>query len=138
MKIFNERGFMLLSAIFLTMIAGFAGLIVMNGTKKISNYNSTLRIIAINIANEQFAEIESRIMRGSIITGSQSFLGVEEDLKTYSENEDEKIELTEFEVITNVSSVGENLYKAKVRVEWNFNNENDYVEFEKIIRNFKE
>lgn len=127
-----------MSAIFLTMIAGFAGLIVMNGTKKISNYNSVLRIIAINLANEQFAEIESLAVQNNLSAGNYNFLGVEEDLKTYSENENEKIEITEFEVITKVSSVGKNLYKVEIKVKWNFNNENHYVEFEKIIRNSKE
>ena len=36
-KILNERGFMLMSVIFLLMITSFAALIFLNGTKKIVN-----------------------------------------------------------------------------------------------------
>lgn len=136
MKKSGEHGFMLLSTIFLTLIAAMAAMLILNGTKKISNQNATLRIIAINLANEQFAEIEYLAAHKNLSAGSYNFLGVDSDLKNFY-NDSEKTKPIEFHVSTNVSGGENNLYNVNVKVSWDFNNENYQVEFEKIIRNFE-
>lgn len=125
----NERGFMLLSAVFLTLIVSLSAMMVLNGTKKIVNHNSTLRIIAVHIANEQFAELESLAAQGNLLTGSKNFLGNSADLKNENIN---------FEVTTNIRNYSGSLYKAEVKVEWILDGKNYNVEFEKIIRNISE
>ena len=125
----NERGFMLLSTIFVTLITAFAAMMILNGTKKISNENSALKIIAVNLANEQFAYIEAK----ENLSGSYNFLGDSDDLKNYYDSGD-KIIPVEFHVSSNISGVANNLYNVKVKVTWNFDNADNEVEFEKTIR----
>lgn len=137
MKKSDEHGFMLLSTIFLTLIAAMAAMMILNGTKKISNQNATLRIIAINLANEQFAEIEYLAAQNELSAGSHNFLGDDGDLKNFY-NDKDKTKPIEFKVYTNVSGGENNLYNVNVKVSWDFNNENYQVEFEKIIRGSSE
>lgn len=136
-KIFDERGFMLLQTVFLTLIVSFAGMIILNGMKKSENQNATLRIIALHLAEEQFAELESRADKGEIFAGSFPFLGVQDDLKNYYDFGDEKKINSQreinFKVTTNISGLSENLFKAEVKVTWIFEKEY-FVELKKIIR----
>ena len=134
-RFFDERGFMLLSTIFVTLITSIMAMIILNGTKKISNQNSALKIIAVNLANEQFAYIEN-IAATENLSGSYNFLGDSDDLKNYYDSGDDKIIPTEFQVITDISG-DNNLYTVKITVTWNFNNTDEKLEFEKIIRSSK-
>lgn len=132
-KIFcNERGFMLMSTIFVMMITAFMAMMILNGTKKVSNQKSALKIIAVNLADEQFAYIESDFAQGKI--PASNFLGDAEDLKNFYDNGNKENIPVEFQVITNISGGENNLYTVKVKVTWNFDNIDNEVEFEKVIR----
>ena len=128
---------MLLQTIFLTLIVSLAGMIILNGMKKSDNQNATLRIIALHLAEEQFAELESRAYKGILTAGNFPFLGVQDDLKNYYDFGNEKKINSQvpvnFEVKTSVDNFAENLFRAKVKVTWNFEKENS-VELQKIIR----
>lgn len=128
---------MLLQTIFLTLIVSLAGMIILNGMKKSDNQNATLRIIALHLAEEQFAELESKAYKGELSAGNFPFLGVQEDLKNYYDFGDEKKinsqQEINFQVTTTVNNLSENLFRAEVKVTWTFEKEN-FVELQKIIR----
>ena len=77
-KIFNERGFLMLDVIFLTVITALAATILMNAAPRIRNSQSTLQLTALYLANEQFAYLESRAASGESLP--TKFLGEPEDL----------------------------------------------------------
>ncbi len=136
-KIFDERGFIFVQVIFLTLMVSFAGMMILNGMKKVENHDATLRIIALHLAEEQFAELESLADDGKLSAGSYNFLGVQDDLKNYFNSDEKKINSqipVNFDVKTQVENFSGNLFKAKIKVEWNFE-EKKFVEFQKIIRN---
>lgn len=118
----NEKGFMLLSAVFLTLILSFVAMMTLQTMTRTKNSDTALRLQAINLANEQFALIES---------GSSENIPAD-DLKSYGlyRKDDEKTKTpTEFKVTSSISGEG-NLKQAKVTVTWNEN----HLDFEKIIR----
>ncbi len=123
MKI-NQKGFMLLSAVFLTLIVSFVAMMTLQSMTRPKNFDASLRLQAINLANEQFALIES---------GSTKNIP-DEDLKSYGLYRETELSTKtpiEFKVTTNISDEG-NLKKAKVTVTWEGN---PYpLEFEKIVR----
>ena len=114
----NEKGFMLLSAVFLTLILSFVAMMTLQTMTRVKNSDSALRLQAIHLANEQFALIES---------GSDKNISAE-DLKSYGLYHTDELKTktpTEFKVTTNIGDNG----KVKVIVTWNENS----LEFEKII-----
>ena len=122
---------MLISVIFLLMITSFAALILMNGAKKIANQNSALRIIALHLAEEQFAEIESRAAKGESLQNF-SFLGDPNDLKNYydsGEEDNPAVKPIIFDVTTSVKPDS----RVEVKVEWNLNGEKYSIAIEKLI-----
>ena len=122
---------MLMSVIFLLMITSFAALIFMNGTKKIVNQNSALRIISLHLAEEQFAEIESRAAKGEALQNF-SFLGNPDDLKNYYDSRDEnnsEVKPIIFDVTTSVKSDS----RVEVKVEWTLDGKNYSIALEKLI-----
>ena len=108
-----------MSAVFLTMILSFTAMITLHAATQIKNENAALRLHALNLANEQFALIES---------GSDKNIP-EDDLKSYGLYSDENKMPTEFKVTTNIGGEG-NLKKVKVTVTWKEN----ILEFEKLVR----
>ena len=137
-KIFDERGFVLLQVIFLTMITSFAGMIFLNGMKKAENQNATFRIIALHLAEEQFAELENLAANGSV--GNNNFLGDQDDLKNYFDSNDKKINSqvpVNFKVTTNIKNLSDDLLKVTVKVSWKYEKD-DFVELKKIIRKKKD
>ena len=116
---FNEKGFILLSTVFLTLIVSFMAAMTLQAMTRVKNDDTALRLHAINLANEQFALIES---------GSAKNIP-DEDLKSYGlyYKDAEKVP-TEFHVTTNIISSG-NLREVKVTVTWNENT----LDFEKTI-----
>ena len=108
----NQRGFMLLNVVILTLITAFAATILMNAAPRLKNPRSVLRLTAIHLANEQFAMLESKAATGDLAAGSYDFLGDEDDLTT--NNFGEKIPV-KFKVETNVTASG-NLRDATVTV----------------------
>ena len=120
MKI-NQKGFMLLSAVFLTLIVSFVAMMTLQSMTRTKNSDAALRLQAINLANEQFALLES---------GSTKNIP-DEDLKSYGIYREEELSTKtpiEFKVTKNISGEG-NLKKAKVTVTWKGNS----LEFEKFI-----
>ena len=116
---FNEKGYMLISVVFLTLIVSFIAAMTLQTMTRAKNSDAALRLHAINLANEQFALIES---------GSSKNIPAE-DLKSYGlyRKGAEKI-TTEFHATTSINGSG-NLRKVKVTVKWNENS----LDFEKNI-----
>ncbi len=111
---------MLLNAVFLTLILSFAAMITLRSATQFNNEDSALRLHALNLANEQFALIES---------GSDKNIP-EDDLKSYGLYSDKNKTQTEFKVTTSIDNVNENLKKVKVIVTW----KDKKLELEKLIR----
>ena len=125
MKILNnQRGFMLLNVVFLTLITSLAAMILMNAAPRARNPQSTLRLTAIYLANEQFAELES-LAADENISGSYSFLGDKDDLTSNNLGAGNPIE---FEVTTTVSGG-----RAKVKVSWQVGEDEFKIEMERTI-----
>ena len=127
----NNRGFIMLNVIFLTLIVSFVAMIYLNGTATLTSGNSTLRLTALNLMNEQFAELESRAAQGNLSTGTMTFLGNKDDLTSYNANENLP---TEFKISANVTERGENLFKVTVKVEWQFHGKDFEIKSAKTVR----
>lgn len=130
----NQRGFMLLSAVFLTLIVSFVAMMTLQAMTRAKNFDAALRLQAINLANEQFAMIESLATQNNL-SAVRNFNGNPNDLENYGlyRTADVKTKTpVEFKITTNISGEG-NLKKAKVIVTWT-GNENLPLEFEKIVR----
>ena len=114
---------MLLSAIFLTLIVSIMATMILNANAKIKQRNSTLYFTAINLANEQFAIIES----------GQPYSIPAEDLRSYNGVDEDSAPII-FEIST--SHTGN---KYTVKVEWNINGETKTFESVKTIlpKNFQ-
>lgn len=112
----NERGFMLLSAIFLTLIAAIMATILLNGNAKIQQRNSTLYYTAINLANKQFALLES---------GSDEVIPIEESYNGLKETA-EPIRLK-----TSYTNSGN---EYTVKVEWTVNGKTETLISTKTIK----
>lgn len=69
----NQRGFMLLNVVILTLITSFAAAILMNAAPRIKNPQSVLRLTAIHLANEEFAILESKAANGESLTAQKNF-----------------------------------------------------------------
>lgn len=133
-KNLNERGFMLLSVIFLTLVVSTGAMILLHTKAKVQQRNSTLYLTAINLANEQFAELESRAAAGTLYGGSYDFLGVAGDLQSFNGVKEDSPP-AEFEVKTSVKNSGENLREVTVTVRWNDGGKENSITSEKILRN---
>ncbi len=114
----NQRGFMFLSAVFLTIIVAIMAQILLNANAKVQQRNSTLYLTAINLANEQFAILES----GANINIP------DEDLKSYN-GVKENSEPVKFKVFP----IPEDGNKYTVKVEWTVNGKTETLESTKII-----
>ena len=125
----NERGFMLLNVVFLTLITSFAAMILINAAPRIRNPQATLRLTALYLANEQCAQLESLAVSGDLESGSYPFKGVAEDLTT--ENVGAPITFT---VTTQVENGGGNLRTATVKVSWTFGGNDFELESERTMR----
>ena len=123
----DERGFLMLNVIFLTMITAFAAMILLNAAPRIRNPQSTLRLTALYLANEQLAHLESIAAAGGELP--TSFQGEPQDLITENLSADNPIE---FEVETKIISNG-NLRKVTVEVKWTAAGRDDSVKVERTI-----
>lgn len=119
----NQRGFMLLNVVLLTLVTSFAAMILINAAPRVRNNQSTLRLTALYLANEQLAELESLSARGESLTGS--YLGKTEDLTTTNISDDNPIE---FKVTTTISGK-----RAKVKVSWEVGGDKFEIETERTI-----
>lgn len=108
----NQRGFMLLNVVILTLITSFAAMILMTAAPRLKNPQSVLRLTAIHLANEQFAILESKAANGDLAAGSYDFLGEDDDLTTNNFGKNIPVK---FKVETNVTANGD-LRNATVTV----------------------
>ena len=127
----NERGFLLLDVVLLTLITSFAAMILLNAHPQAKNPHSTLRLTALHLANEQLAYLESYGADGTLHAGSYTFPGEDDDLVTKNFSEEIPIE---FSVTTKVDELGENLYRATVTVSWQVEGKDYAIESERTIR----
>ena len=129
----NERGFLLLDVVLLTLITSFAAVVLLNAHPQAKNPHSTLKLTALHLADEQLAYLESFGDSGELHADSYPFLGESEDLVTKNVDEDIPIE---FSVTTRVSEseLGENLYRATVTVSWQAEGKDFEIESERTIR----
>ncbi|MBR4904612.1 MAG: type II secretion system protein [Selenomonadaceae bacterium] len=118
-RIRNERGFLMLDVIFLMLITALAATILINAAPRAKNPQSTIRLIALHLANEQFAMLESKAAAGENLP--ENFLGKDADLEN----------VVTFNVETTVTGTG-NLRKVKVKVSWS-DEDKDCIEVEKTI-----
>lgn len=125
----DQRGFALLNVVILTLITSFAAMILLNAVPRAKNPQSTLRLTALYVANEQFAQLESLAAAGDLNGGSYSFRGLPEDLTT--ENAGAPIT---FKVTTQVTNSGGNLRKVSVKVSWTFNGKDFELASERMMR----
>lgn len=128
MKILNERGFMLLNVVFLTLITSFAAMILLNAAPRIRTPQSVLRLTALHLANEQLAMLESMAATEGLEAGSYSFKGNDADLTTLNAG----APIT-FEIETQVTANG-NLRGVKVIISWEVGEETFELETERTIR----
>ena len=111
---------MLLNVVFLLMITSFAAMILINAAPRVRNHQSTLRLTAIYLANEQLAELESLAARGEPLTSD--YHGKAEDLITTNISDDNPIE---FKVTTTISG-----NRAVVKVSWQVGEDKFEIETE--------
>lgn len=122
----NQRGFMFLSAIFLTLIVAITAQIFLHANSKVQQRNSTLYFTAINLANEQFAVMESIAdLEGVIDTSCHVSEAERKSLNGMSET------ATPIEFKISTSAAGS---IVTVKVEWIVNGETKFIESTKIIR----
>ena len=136
-KKISERGFMMMNVIFLTLIVSFTALIFLNGARRVNETDSALRLAALNLANEQFAEIEYLAAENNLSTGSHSFLGDENNLKNFGLYKDEDLQNkkpAEFTVTTSVENYSDNLKNVKVTVKCTSTEKNFEIELENLVR----
>lgn len=123
----NERGFMLLNVIFLTLITSFAAMILINAVPRVRNPQSVLRLTAIHLANEQFAMIESKAAANGAL--ELQCLVEPEDLTTENFGADESVNFK----VTSTDKPDGNLHAVTVKVEWTVNGQEDFIEIERTI-----
>lgn len=108
-------------------------MIFLNASESIDNSNSALRLTAMNLIDEQFAEIESRVAKGNLSTGNLSFLGKNENLISYNVNENNPVTFTVSTIVKSHVTY-DLLFIVTVKVEWFFAGKNFEIESEKIFR----
>ena len=113
----DERGFMFLSAIFLTLIVSLMATMLLTANVKTQQRNSTLYLTAINLANEQFALLESN--SGLEIPA--------EDRKSYN-GMSQNAEPIEFRISKSFSGS-----EVTVKIEWTVNGKTETFESTKTI-----
>lgn len=122
-RIKNERGFLLLNVVFLTLITSFAAMILINAAPRAKNSQSTIRLIALYLAEEQFAELESAAAVEKVAptnsTTTRNFDGRDYTIQTEVSNETEVDD--------------ENLYKVEVTVSWTDSGKNFSVTAQRRI-----
>lgn len=126
-KINNERGFMLLNVVFLTLITSFAAMILLNSDSRIRNPQAAIRLTAIHLANEQLAMMERLAATEKRI--DLNYLGKPEDLTTINFSEENPIEFK----VTSTDYSEENFHYIAVKVEWTLNERKDSVIIERTI-----
>ncbi len=122
-RIKNERGFLLLNVVFLTLITSFAAMILLNAAPRAKNSQSTIRLIALYLAEEQFAELESAAAVDKVAPTDS----------TTTKNFDDRDYTIKTEVSNETEVDDENLYKVTVTVSWTDDGKNFSVTAQRRI-----
>ena len=125
----NQRGFMFLSTVFLTLILSLTAMLALQTMTRVKNGDQSLKLHAINLANEQLAMVESLAAQNNL-SSVKNFNGNDADLKSYGlyyENTDKTP--VEFDVVTKIGG-SETLKEVEVTVTWNDNE----IKFKKLVR----
>ncbi len=126
----NQRGFMLLSTVFLTLILSFTAIMALQAMTRVQNGDQSLKLHAINLANEQLAMVESLAAQNNL-SAVKNFNGDNADLKSYGlYNVNADKTPVEFQVTTHIDAVTENLREVEVTVTWN----DAEIKFKKLVR----
>lgn len=125
----DQRGFALFETVLLTLITSFAAMILLNAVPRVKNPESTLKLTALYVAEEQFAHLESFAAAGNLNSGTYSFQGRDEDLTT--ENAGAAIKFT---VNTQVINAGTNICRVTVKVSWKFGGKDFEISCERMMR----
>ena len=123
----NQRGFMLINVVFLTLITSLAAMILMNAAPRVRNPQAVLRLTAMHLANEQFAVIESKAASGELNLACHID---PEELTTENFGAGKPITFT----VTSTDNPKGNLHYVTVKVEWTVDDENFSLEVERTIR----
>ena len=120
----NERGYLLLNVVFLTLVTSFAAMILLNAAPRVKNSQSTMKLIALHLANEQLAYIEAEAEGKSV---SKNFLTQAEDLTNDSFRTEDAPTVFKID-----KSISDNV--ATVTVSWEIDGKNFSVTAERTIR----
>ena len=120
-----------MNVVILTLITSLAAMILLNAVPRVKNPHSTLKLTARYVAEEQFAQLESRAAAGNLDAGSYSFQGRPEDLTTENAGKGTPVKFT---VTAEVSTVGGNVRNVVVKVTWKFNGEDFEFTSERRMR----
>ena len=116
-RIRNERGFLMLNVVFLTLITSFAAMILLNAAPRVRNSQSTIRLIALYLADEKFAELESK--------------AVLEKKPPTNETTTRNFDGRDYQVVVGVS--GSNPYEVTVTIIWTDGGKNFDVKVQRMI-----
>lgn len=130
-KLNNQRGFMLLNVVLLTLITSVAAMILMNAAPRLKNPQTALRLTAIHLANEQFAILESLAAQKIYPEERKTFQGEPPDLTSENFGTGTPIK---FNVKTTKVIANGNLREVTVKVSWTFGGEDFELETERTIR----
>ena len=137
----NSNGFVLVEVVFLTLIVSFTAMLIVRGYKTtvLSNQNSALRTAALNVAQAQIAEIESRIYRDDNKELPISFDLLDENFLIYEDFFGIKGKV-KFIVNTTCTTLSDTPqikgYSINIKVYWQINNSNiDNNIYEEINKN---
>lgn len=125
----DQRGFALFETVLLTLITSFAAMILLNAVPRAKNPQSTLKLTALYVAEEQFAQLESLAASGNLDAGSYSFQGKADDLTTKNAGAPIK-----FTVDTQVINAGTNICRVTVKVGWKFGGKDFEITCERRMR----
>ena len=121
---------MLLSTVFLTLILSFTAIMALQAMTRVQNGDQSLKLHAINLANEQLAMVESLAAQNNL-SAVKNFNGDNADLKSYGlYNVNADKTPVEFQVTTHIDAVTENLREVEVTVTWN----DAEIKFKKLVR----
>ena len=139
--IFNNKGFIFIEVIFISLLVSFTAALIVRGLKTAvtANQTSAIKTAAIHIANSQMSEIEEYVNINRSLPSSYNFLD-ESDL-IYEDFLGMKEPVT-FYIETEVSdsTLNSQLRRVTVKVSWqigddeNFNTTDDDKYYEQISK----
>ena len=122
----NNKGFVFIEVIFLTMILSFTALMVVNTLESAikSNRMSAIRIAATQIANAHMAEIEEYVDSNKSFPASSYTLLTDDDL--IHENFFGISGTVKFDINTQINVSTANKGSVTVKVSWTVNSDSHY------------